>query len=77
LRFFDCNNSKFYDFCVILTNFVPTWVKDIDGTDKLDSHGHKFVDHDLYNHEGLTKDGIAEAFIEFSKKEGLSFLGKL
>lgn len=53
------------------------YVKDIDGTDKLDSHGHKFVDHDLYNHEGLTKGGIAEAFIEFSKKEGLSFLGKL
>ena len=29
--------------------------------------------HDLYNHEGLTQDGIAEAFIEFAKKEGLSF----
>ena len=52
------------------------YVKDIDGTDKLDSHDHKFVDHDLYNHEGLTQDGIAEAFIAFAKKEGLSFVGK-
>ncbi|WP_049042343.1 N-6 DNA methylase [Clostridium sporogenes] len=39
----------------------------------LDSHGHLIVDHDLYNHEGLTQDGIAEAFIEFAKKENLSF----
>jgi type I restriction enzyme M protein len=38
-----------------------------------DKHGHKIVKHDLYNHEGLTKDGIAEAFIEFGKKEKLSF----
>ncbi len=39
----------------------------------LDGHGHLIVDHDLFNHEGLTEDGIAEAFIEFAKKEGLSF----
>jgi type I restriction enzyme M protein len=38
-----------------------------------DIHGHLVVDHDLYNHEGLTEDGIAEAFIEFAKKEKLSF----
>ncbi|OCQ99467.1 DNA methylase [Nostoc sp. MBR 210] len=38
-----------------------------------DEHGHLVVDHDLYNHEGLTEDGIAEAFIEFAKKENLSF----
>jgi type I restriction enzyme M protein len=31
------------------------------------------VDHDLFNHDGLTEDGIAEAFIEFAKKENLSF----
>lgn len=42
----------------------------------LDSHGHLIVKHDLFNHEGLTQDGIAEAFIEFAKKEGLSFVGK-
>jgi len=38
-----------------------------------DSHGHWVVQHDLFNHEGLTQDGIAEAFEEFAKKEGLSF----
>lgn len=43
----------------------------------LDSHGHLVVKHDLFNHDGLTKDGIAEAFIEFAKKEKLSFVGKL
>ena len=39
----------------------------------LDSHGHLIVKHDLFNYEGLTRDGIAEAFIEFAKKEHLSF----
>jgi type I restriction enzyme M protein len=39
----------------------------------LDTHGHLIVKHDLFNHDGLTKDGIAEAFIEFAKKERLSF----
>lgn len=43
----------------------------------LDSHGHLITKHDLFNHDGLTKDGIAEAFLEFAKKEGLSFVGKL
>jgi type I restriction enzyme M protein len=38
-----------------------------------DEHGHLIVKHDLFNHEGLTKEGIAEAFIEFGKKEKLSF----
>ena len=38
-----------------------------------DEHGHLIVDHDLYNHDGLTEDGIAEAFAEFAKKEGFSF----
>lgn len=42
----------------------------------LDTHGHLIVKHDLFNHEGLTNDGIAEAFIEFAKKEKLSFSGK-
>lgn len=39
----------------------------------LDDHEHLIVKHDLFNHHGLTKDGIAEAFIEFAKKERLSF----
>ena len=38
-----------------------------------DAHNHLIVDHDLFNHNGLTQDGIAEAFIEFAKKEKLSF----
>lgn len=50
------------------------YVKDENGDNILDSHGHLIVDHDLYNHDGLTQDGIAEAFIEFAKKEKLSFL---
>lgn len=49
------------------------YVAQQDGTIALDSHGHLVVDQDLYNHEGITGDGIAEAFAEFAKKEGLSF----
>ncbi|WP_455474985.1 N-6 DNA methylase [Bartonella sp. B30(2025)] len=52
------------------------FVHNADGTPVLDSHGHLIVKHDLFNHDGLTQDGIAEAFIEFAKKEKLSFLGK-
>lgn len=51
-------------------------LKMFEGTDKLDQDGHKIVDHYLYNHDGLTQDGIAEAFIEFAKKESFSFVKK-
>lgn len=44
-----------------------------DGELQIDSHGHYFVQHDLFNHDGITQDGIAEAFEEFAKKENLSF----
>lgn len=44
-----------------------------DGHLLLDSHGHYFVRHDLFNHDGVTQDGIAEAFAEFAKREKLSF----
>lgn len=44
-----------------------------DGKALRDSHGHWVVQHDLFNHEGLTQDGIAEAFAEFAAKERLSF----
>lgn len=44
-----------------------------DGSPLLDDHGHLIVRHDLFNHDGKTDDGITEAFIEFAKKEGLSF----
>ena len=49
------------------------FVTNEDGTPLLDSHKHLIVDHDLYNHDGKTQDGIAEAFIEFAKREKLSF----
>jgi len=53
------------------THYVTT-AKDLDDY-LLDKYGHLFVKHDLFNHDGLTQDGIAEAFTEFAKKEGLSF----
>ena len=47
------------------------------------THGHIFVKHDLFNHDPdmqnpnpnniYSKDGIAEAFIEFAKAQNLSF----
>lgn len=44
-----------------------------DGTPLLDEHQHLIVKHDLFQHEGCEEEGIAEAFLEFAKKEGLSF----
>jgi type I restriction enzyme M protein len=38
-----------------------------------DAHGHWVIQHDLFNHDGLTQDGITEAFTEFAKQEKLSF----
>lgn len=49
------------------------YLKDGNGQYKLGKNGHLIVDHDLHNHGGELPDGIAEAFIEFSKKERLSF----
>ena len=49
------------------------YLKDSNGEFVLDSHGHKIIKHDLFNHDGLTQDGIAEAFIDFAKLENLSF----
>lgn len=49
------------------------YVKLPDGTNALDEHGHLVVDQDLYNHDNITGEGIAEAFAEFAKREGLSF----
>ena len=50
------------------------YLKNKDGTMKLDSHGHPIIEQDLYNHDGLTGDGIAEAFTQFARKEKLSFI---
>jgi type I restriction enzyme M protein len=47
--------------------------RDLDGAFMRDHHGHFVVEHDLFNHEGLTQDGIAEAFQEFARQERLSF----
>lgn len=47
--------------------------KNADGTFMRDTHGHFIVSHDLFNHDGLTGDGVAEAFEEFACKEGFSF----
>jgi type I restriction enzyme M protein len=44
-----------------------------DGKLLRDTHGHWVVQHDLFNHDGLTHEGIAEAFSEFAKMEKLSF----
>jgi type I restriction enzyme M protein len=46
---------------------------DATGQPLRDSHGHWVVQHDLFNHDGLTQDGIAEAFAEFAVKEGFGF----
>jgi len=40
---------------------------------KLDINGHLIVSHDLHNLGGDLPDGIAEAFIEWAKREKLSF----
>lgn len=47
--------------------------KGADGLAQRDTHGHPIVAHDLFNHEGVTEDGIAEAFEQFARREGLSF----
>ena len=44
-----------------------------DGGRMRDAHGHFIVAHDLFNHDGLTGAGIAEAFQEFAVRERLSF----
>lgn len=49
------------------------FIKDENSRLKLDKNGHLIIDHDLHNHGGELPDGIAEAFIEFAKKQKLSF----
>ncbi len=55
----------------IVQHYVNT-PKDLDEF-VMDTHDHLIIKHDLFNHDGLTQDGIAEAFAEFAKKEKLSF----
>lgn len=49
------------------------YLMDAQGGRLRDTHGHWIVQHDLFNHDGLTQDGIAEAFQQFAQKERLSF----
>ena len=49
------------------------YVRKDDGSLMRDAHGHFIVAHDLFNHDSMTQDGIAEAFWEFAAGEGLSF----
>ncbi|MFH1698783.1 MAG: N-6 DNA methylase [Candidatus Omnitrophota bacterium] len=49
------------------------YVKNGDSKPKLDKYGHLIVDNDLHNHNGELCSGIAEAFIDWAKKEKLSF----
>jgi type I restriction enzyme M protein len=60
-----------FDLKETLIHYVNT-PKELDDF-LLDANGHLIVKHDLFNHDGLTQDGIAEAFAEFAKKEKLSF----
>ena len=45
----------------------------VKGGSALDKNGHMIVEHDLHSHDGELPPGIAEAFIEWAKEEGLSF----
>lgn len=49
------------------------YVTTAEGSPLRDKHNHLIVDHDLFNHDGLTADGIAEAFKKFAEQENLSF----
>jgi len=49
------------------------YLKDNDGARKLDANGHMIIDHDLHNHNGNLRNGVAEAFIQFAESEKLSF----
>lgn len=49
------------------------YIKKGEGKPKLDKYGHLIVDHDLHNQGGELPDGVAEAFINWAKKEKLSF----
>lgn len=49
------------------------YVKNGNDKPKLDKYGRSIVDHDLHNHGGELQDGVVEAFIDWAKKEKLSF----
>ncbi len=50
------------------------FIKNEDGSKKIDQFGHFIINHDLHNHAGELENGVAEAFIEFAKSQKLSFI---
>ncbi len=52
-------------------NYIYT--RDSNGQPNLDQFGHLIIDHDLHNHASHIPDGLSEAFMEFSRREKLSF----
>ena len=49
------------------------YVMNGNGQPKLDKNGHMVVDHDLHSHDGELPPGIAEAFEQWARAEGLTF----
>ena len=49
------------------------YVKDDKGEYKQDKHGNLVIAHDLYSYDYGAPEGIAEAFIEWAKREKLKF----
>ena len=49
------------------------YVMNGNGQPKLDKNGHIVIDHDLHSHDGELPPGIAEAFEEWARAEGLTF----
>ena len=49
------------------------FVRGADGVARRDAHGHLIVAHDLFDVDGLTRPGIAEAFQEWAKGQAFSF----
>lgn len=55
------------------------YLKNREGKKKIDKNGHLIIEHDLHNHaindsdDSELPDGIAEKFIEWARKEKLSF----
>jgi type I restriction enzyme M protein len=52
------------------------YVREADGSPRRDTHGHFIVAHDLFNHDGLTQDGIAEAFAESAGRNASVFFAR-
>ena len=54
-------------------DYLYIYVPEYRDQPRLDGNGHLIIDHDLHSHDGQLPPGIAEAFIQWAKNEGLSF----